>query len=80
MAKPYSILAAALVASGHSLSTFTVAGPIDYHALWPTGESEDRLADSERAGAFSFESPFATDPLAERAPANATAHLNSPRL
>ena len=71
MAKPYSILAAALVASGHSLSTFTVAGPIDYHTLWPTGESEDRFIDPERVGAFSFESPSATDPLAEHAPANA---------
>jgi hypothetical protein len=71
MAKPYSILAAALVASGHSLSTFTVAGPIHYQTLWPTGEREDRFADSERVRAFSLESPFAMDPLAERAPANA---------
>ena len=71
MAKPYSILAAALVASGHSLSTFTVAAPIHCRTLWPAGESEGWFADSGGVGAFSFESPSATDPLAEHAPANA---------
>ena len=71
MAKPYSILAAALVASGHSLSTVTVAGPIDYQTLWPTGESEGRFADWERAAAFNSESPFAMDPFAKPALANA---------
>jgi hypothetical protein len=78
MAKPYSILAAALVASGHSMSTFTVAGPIDYHALWPTGEREDRFADSESAG--NSELPFAMDPVAKPAPANAAPLSDSRRL
>jgi hypothetical protein len=71
MAKPYSILAAALVANGHSLSTVTVAAPIDCRTLWPAGESEGWFADSQRVGAFNFESPFAMDPLAAHAPANA---------
>ena len=45
MAKPYSILAAALVASNHSLSTVTVVAPIDCRTLWPTDQSEDWFAD-----------------------------------
>jgi hypothetical protein len=67
MPKPYSILAAALVASGRSLSTVTIAAPIDRRALWLTGESEEWFADSNRMGSFKFEAPFAMDPSAERA-------------
>ena len=73
MAKPYSILAAALVASGHSLSTVTVAGPIDCRTLWPTDPSEDWFAEKERMGSFTFESPFTKDPLAEHAHASGAA-------
>ena len=65
MSKPYSVLAAAMVASGHSLSTTTIAAPIDRRAPWPTGESEEWLADSNRIGSFKFEAPFAMDPSAE---------------
>ena len=71
MPKPYSILAAALVASGRSLSTVTIAPPIDRRAIWRAGESEEWFADSGRMGSFTFEAPFAMDPSAERAPANA---------
>jgi hypothetical protein len=73
MAKPYSILAAALVASGHSLSTVTVVAPIDCRTLRPVDPSEDWFADKGRIGAFAFEPRFAMDPLEERAPANAAA-------
>ena len=71
MSKPYSILAAALVASGRSLSTVTIAAAIDRRALWPTSESEECFADSDRMGSFKCEAPFAMDLSAERAPANA---------
>ena len=71
MAKPYSILAAALVASGHSLSTVGVAAPIDCPTLRRTRDSRDWIDDLGGPGAFNFESPFAMDPLAERGLANA---------
>jgi hypothetical protein len=51
MPKPYSILAAALVASGRSLSTVTISASIDRRALSPT-ESEEWFADSDRMGSF----------------------------
>ena len=70
MPKPYSILAAALVASGRSLSTVTISASIDRRALSPT-ESEEWFADSDRMGSFKSEAPFAMDPSADRAPANA---------
>ena len=66
MPKSYSILAAALVASGRSLSTVTIAAPIDRRALLPTGESEEWFADSDRMGSFKFEAPVAMDPSADR--------------
>jgi len=65
MPKPYSILAAALVASGRSLSTVTISASIDRRALSPT-ESEEWFADSDRMGSFKFEAPFAMDPSADR--------------
>ena len=65
MPKPYSILAAALVASGRSLSTVTISASIDRRALSPT-ESEEWFADSDRIGFFKFEVPVAMDPSAER--------------
>jgi hypothetical protein len=71
MPKPYSILAAALVASGRSLSTATVAGPIDRHDARPSDESEDRFTDPRRSSSFSFESPFATNPFVLGVPVNA---------
>ena len=71
MPKPYSILAAALIASGRSLSTVTIAAAIDRWALWPTRESEEWFADSDRMDSFTCEAPFAMDLSAERAPANA---------
>ena len=66
MPKPYSVLAAAMVASGHSLSTTTIAAPIDRQVLLPTGKSEEWLAESDRIGSFKFEAPFAMDRSAER--------------
>ena len=80
MAKPYSILAAALVASGHSLSTVTVVAPIDCRTLWPTDQSEDWFADFGENGRPHLRIALAMDPLAERAPANAAARPNSLRL
>jgi hypothetical protein len=71
MPKPYSILAAALVASGRSLSTVTIATAIDRRAIWRTSESEEWFAHFDRMGSFTFEAPFAMDPSAEREPANA---------
>ena len=71
MPKPYSILAAALVASGRSLSTVTIETAIDRRALWPTSESEEWFADFDRMGSFTFGAQFAMDPSAEREPANA---------
>jgi hypothetical protein len=71
--KPYSILAAALVASGRSLSTVTIAASTDRRALWLTGESAEWFADSDRMDSVKFEAPFAMDPSAVRAPANAAA-------
>jgi hypothetical protein len=71
--KPYSILAAALVASGHSLSTVAVAARVDCEARWPTDERGGWFADSARLSACNFESAFATDLLAERASANLAA-------
>ena len=73
MPKPYSILAAALVASGRSLSTVTIATAIDGRALRPTNESQEWFADSDRMDSLKVEAPFAMDPSAERAPANAAA-------
>ena len=71
MPKPYSILAAALAASGRSLSTATVVAPIDRRAIRPGVESEGRFADPESLGSFNLESPFTMDPFAQRAPASA---------
>jgi hypothetical protein len=71
MPKPYSILAAALVASGRSLSTVTIATAIDGRALRPTNESQEWFADFDRIGSLTFEAPLAMDLSAERAPANA---------
>ena len=51
MPKPYSILAAALVASGHSLSTATLAAPVKFHPVWSSGETEHWLLDTNREGA-----------------------------
>jgi hypothetical protein len=73
MPKPYSIIAAALVASGRSLSTVTIAASFDCRALWPTGESEEWFADCDGMGSFKFEAPLVTDPSAERTHANAAA-------
>jgi hypothetical protein len=66
MPKPYSILAAALVASGRSLSTVTIAASINRPALGPTGESKPWLLDFDRISSLKLEAPFATDPSAER--------------
>ena len=71
MPKPYSILAAALVASGRSLSTVSIGEPIDCSELRPTGESEEWLADTDIMGSIKFEAPFAMDPSTECVPANA---------
>jgi hypothetical protein len=71
--KPYSILAAALVARGHSLSTVAVAARVECQARWRADERGDWFADSARLSACNFESPFAMDPLAERALANVAA-------
>jgi hypothetical protein len=60
--KPFPILAAALVASGRSLSTVTVATPVDPPAFWSNGETEECSADSDTTGSFTFEAPFAIDP------------------
>jgi hypothetical protein len=68
--KPYSILAAAFVASGRSLSTVTLAAPVNRRSSWQDEESEDLFDDPGRADAYDFESPFAVDRLAERIPAN----------
>jgi hypothetical protein len=65
--KPYSILAAALVASGRSLSTVTIAASINRPGLDPTGESEAWFPDFDRISSLKLEAPFATDPSAERA-------------
>jgi hypothetical protein len=67
MPKPYSIHAAALVASGRSLSTVTIATAIDRRALWPTSESEMWFPASDRMGSLKFEAPFVMDPSAELA-------------
>jgi hypothetical protein len=69
--KPYSILAAALVASGRSLSTTTIAAPIDRQTLWSTVESKEWFVESGRMDSFTFEAPFAMEPSAERALENA---------
>jgi hypothetical protein len=71
MPKSYSILAAALVATGRSLSTVTIVASIDRPGLCPTGESEAWFPDSDRMGSFTFEAPFAMDSSAERALQNA---------
>jgi hypothetical protein len=71
MPKPYSVLAAAMVASGRSLSTIAIAAPIDRRAPWPTGESEEWFAVSHRMSSFKFETPFAMDPSVERTLENA---------
>jgi hypothetical protein len=76
MPKPYSILAAALVASGRSLSTVNIAGPINSRALRPTRESENWFANPDRMGVLNFQAPFAIDLSAECTPAAA----HSPRL
>jgi hypothetical protein len=67
MSKPYSILAAALVASGRSLSTIAIAASIDRPRRHPTEELEEWLPDSDGTGSLKLETLFATDPSAERA-------------
>ena len=52
MPKPYSILAAALVASGRSLSTVTLAAPAGFHPVWTGGETENWLLDANREGSL----------------------------
>lgn len=73
MPKPYSILAAALVASGHSLSTVTLAAPVKFHPVWPGGETEDWFLDTNREGSLDLESPFTMDSFVQRAPAKVAA-------
>ena len=73
MPKPYSILAAALVASGRSHSTATLAAPVELHPIWRAREPEDWVFNSSRHGFADSESPFAIDPFAEFAIANAVA-------
>ena len=73
MPKPYSILAAALVASGRSFSTVTLAAPVDFHPVWPGGETEGRLLDTNREGSLNLELPFTMDSFAQRAPARVAA-------
>jgi hypothetical protein len=80
MAKPYSILAAALVAGGRSLSTFSVAGANRLSDPLADRRERGSVRRSREMGAFTFQSPLATASLAERAPANAAARPNSPRL
>ena len=70
MPKPYSILAAALAASGRSLSTVTLAAPVEFHPVWAGRQTEDWLLDSNREGSLELESPFTMDPFVRRAPAN----------
>ena len=65
MPKPYAILAAALVANGHSLSTVTLTAPRERRALSPIYGNEDRFVDSDSVGIFDFESRFAMEPLCE---------------
>ena len=52
MPKPYSILAAALAASGRSLSTVTLAAPVEFHPGWAGRQTEDWLLDSNREGSL----------------------------
>ena len=81
MPKPYSILAAALVASGHSLSTATLAAPVKFHPVWSSGETEDWLLDTNReGGAPDLESLFAIDSFVRRAPPGSPRCPHSPRL
>jgi hypothetical protein len=70
MSKPYSILAAALVASGRSLSTVAIAASLDRPGLCPTEEIEEWLPDSDGMGPLKLEAPFAMDARAERVLAN----------
>ena len=70
MPKPYSILAAALAASGRSLSTVTLAAPVEFHPVWAGRQTEDWLLDSNREGSLELESPFTMDPFVRRAPAD----------
>lgn len=71
MPKPYSILAAALAATGRSLSTVTIATSIDRPGLCPTDEIEEWFPDSDRISPLKLEAPFAMNPRAERALTNA---------
>jgi len=67
MPKPYAILAAALVASGHSLSTVTLTAPRERRRPSPIYANKDRFTDSDIVGISDFESRFAMEPLSKRA-------------
>jgi hypothetical protein len=67
MPKSYAILAAALVANGHSLSTVMLTAPHERRTLSPIYGNEDRFVDSDSVGIFNFESRFGMVPLAKRA-------------
>jgi len=73
MSKPYSILAAALVASGRSSSTATVIPPAQFQRDSPGGESDPWFLYSNRRGSLDSESPLAMDQFGESAPENVAA-------
>lgn len=50
MPKPYSILAAALAASGRSLSTVTLAAPVEFHPGRAGRQTEDWLFELQQRG------------------------------
>jgi hypothetical protein len=72
MPKPYPILAAALAASGHSLSTVTVAAPVEPRGVWPIRES-DWVPGLGGMPVLNLESIFGMEPFQKRAPAKAAA-------
>ena len=80
MPKPYPILAAALAARGHSLSTVIVAAPNARRAVSPFRERDDWLAGSEHMADVNLESPFATNAFVDRARRIAAALPHSARL
>jgi len=73
MPKPYSILAAAFVSRGRSLASPTAAAKVDRRDALPREESREQSANHGELSLFDFDSPFATDPLADCAPTNAAA-------
>ena len=73
MPKPYSILAAALVAGGHSLATATLAAPVEFHPVWPDGKTENWLLNANREGSRELGAHFTMDPFVQRARANGAA-------